>query len=88
MVEIDALRLKGISEKPEHNFFVNTGMYCLTPKALDFIPKKQFFDMTDLIDTLLNNGLPVSCYQVKKYWIDIGQYEDLERARSEYHLHF
>lgn len=87
VIEVNDSRLKCINEKPEHKFYVNTGMYCLSPEALEYIPVAQFFDMTDLIDRLLEYHKPVSCYEIKKYWIDIGQHEDLEKARSEYHLY-
>ena len=38
--------------------------------------------MTDLVQKLVQRGLPVAVFPVREQWIDIGAPEDLERARS------
>lgn len=88
VVRTDGTALKTIEEKPESRHSVNAGMYIVSPQALKYVPKDKFFDMTDLIAILLKNNEPVHCYPIKKYWIDVGNPEDLEKARSEFHLHF
>ena len=40
---------KSIKEKPNYNFFVNIGLYLMSPKVINYIPKNKFFHMTDLI---------------------------------------
>jgi len=68
--------LKNIDEKPEYDFLVNTGMYVLNPEVLEYIPENKMFHMTDLIDTLKQNGHNIGVYPVsEKSWIDIGQWE-------------
>ena len=40
-------------EKPEYTFIINTGVYVLEKRALNYIPEAVKFDMTDLIRILL-----------------------------------
>lgn len=84
VVETEAHRLLGITEKPVHHQFVNAGIYVLAPEVLDRIPSGRMFDMTDLLQALLDDDVPVSVFPVHEYWLDIGQMTDLERARRDY----
>lgn len=71
--------LKNIKEKPEFDFFVNTGMYVLEPDVLQDIPKASFFLMTELINQYLKKEKKIGVYPVSdKSWIDIGQWEELQ----------
>lgn len=73
--------LNNIQEKPEFDFYVNTGMYVCEPEVLKDIPKNKFFLMTDLINLYLKKGKKVGAYPVsEKSWIDIGQWEELQEA--------
>ena len=66
--------LKAIREKPQFDFLVNTGMYVLEPSVLEFIPKDEYFNMTDLILKIQAKGLKVGIFPVsEKSWIDVGQ---------------
>ena len=76
--------LSSISEKPEFNFFVNTGMYILKPEVLDLIPANSFFHITNLINELSKNGGKVGVYPVsEKSWVDVGQWEEYNNALKE-----
>lgn len=68
--------LKGISEKPAYDFLVNTGMYILDSSVLEYIPENTFFNITDLIQVLLQKKIRVGVYPVsEKAYIDIGQWD-------------
>jgi len=70
-----------ILEKPEYTMTINTGVYVLNTNILKFIPKNVFFDMTDLIKTLIENNMKVATYPVNENdYIDIGQWEEYKRA--------
>lgn len=70
-----------ISEKPEYTFTINTGVYILNKKSLRFISKKSYFDMTDLIKSLITNNKRVVMYPVnEKDYIDIGGWEEYKKA--------
>ncbi len=73
----------GLEEKPSERFLCNAGIYVMEPELLRFVPKTQFFDMTDLLDRTVQEGLPVSAFPILEYWVDIGQEKDLRRARQD-----
>jgi dTDP-glucose pyrophosphorylase len=76
----DVVRL---SEKPRHRFLVNAGVYLLEPGVLTYIPRQQFFNMTDLIDRLLETGRKVVSFPILEYWLDIGQPLDYQKAQED-----
>lgn len=84
VVEFTGKTLNKIIEKPKKTFFVNAGIYMLTPKLLELIPKDEFFDMTNLFEKLIENNYKVSPFSVSDYWIDIGRKDDYERANREF----
>ncbi len=70
-----------IREKPEYTITINTGVYVLSRKVFDFIPENTFFDMTDLIKTLIGQDKKVLTYPVNaSEYIDIGQWEEYKKA--------
>jgi dTDP-glucose pyrophosphorylase len=70
-----------ITEKPEYTVTINTGVYVLSKEALAFIPDNDYFDMTDLIKRLIENGKKVVTYPVNgNEYVDIGQWEEYRQA--------
>jgi dTDP-glucose pyrophosphorylase len=66
-----------LTEKPELNFLINTGVYILQPDMIDEIPYGQFFHITDLIDKIRNKGGKIGCFPIsEKSWIDIGEWNE------------
>ena len=84
VVECSDVRITGLREKPAVSFFINAGIYLLEPTAYDQIPVGQRFDMTDLINKLLQNGQTVVSFPIIEYWLDIGQHEDYQRAQEDH----
>lgn len=73
--------LKKIVEKPELDYMINTGMYVLSPKALELIPDNKYFNITDLIHELINNKFRVGVYPVsEKSYVDVGQWAEYKKA--------
>ena len=66
-----------------HKFFVNAGVYVISPKVLSSIPENKFHNMTDVIGPLLQKKKVVS-FPIHEYWIDIGNLEDYHKARGDY----
>ncbi len=74
-------KVKNIQEKPEYDLTVNTGVYVLSKKVFDLIPENEYFDMTDLMQVLLDRGENVGVYPVsQKSYVDIGQWEEYKKA--------
>lgn len=71
---------KDIEEKPEHHFVVNTGVYVLKPKVLDFISLNSPIDMPDLIKIVKFEKGSIGLYPVPGKWIDIGQWKEYNKV--------
>lgn len=77
--------LKHITEKPEYDLLVNTGMYVLEPETIRDIPKDSFFHITDLINRYLKKGKSVGVYPVSdKSWLDTGQINELHSVLERF----
>ena len=72
-----------IVEKPDHEFLVNAGIYMLEPEVIDLIPKGEFFDMVQLMNSVMANNLEVSAFPILEYWKDIGQHDQIREARND-----
>nr|WP_309145132.1 nucleotidyltransferase family protein [Brevibacillus sp. HB2.2] len=84
VVRLDQYRLTSIEEKPTQRFFVNAGIYVLSPDAIDNIPHNQYFDMPSLFDHLVKNQQQTIAFPIREYWLDIGRMADFERANMEF----
>ena len=83
VVECEGPIIRNLKEKPELMFFVNAGIYLLDPSVYKFIPSGEHFNMTDLIQWLLDAGRLVVSFPVREYWLDIGQHADYIQAQQD-----
>lgn len=83
VLECDGPNVRHLKEKPNLTFLVNAGIYLLEPSVYRYIPKDKRFDMTDLIQKLLDDHHPVMSYPIIEYWLDIGQPADYEKAQND-----
>jgi len=84
VVNIENSNILSIQEKPVHKFFVNAGIYMLSPEALNYIPEDSFFDMPNLFERLIQKKKKTVSFPVREYWLDIGRIEEYKRANDEY----
>lgn len=83
VVHLDGSRVQRIVEKPSFSLFVNAGIYLLEPAVVKRIPRDRRCDMTDLIQTLIDEGARVVSFPILEYWLDIGKPVDYEQAQSD-----
>jgi dTDP-glucose pyrophosphorylase len=89
VVDIEGSAVTGLREKPSVPFFVNAGLYAVSPAAVEMLPAEVTeFNMTDLIDAALTRGDRVGSFPVREYWLDIGQLADYERAHGDHATYF
>jgi dTDP-glucose pyrophosphorylase len=71
-------RLLKLMEKPELTFKINSGMYILEPHLLNEIPENQVFDITSLIEKILERNGNAGVFPVNEgSWRDIGDWDFL-----------
>ena len=49
IVNIEGHKVNSLKEKPTITNHINAGIYMISPKILKILPKRKYFDMTDLI---------------------------------------
>jgi NDP-sugar pyrophosphorylase family protein len=77
-----------IEEKPDIITYALAGIYVMKPEIMDLIPDDQYFGMDMLLRKMLQENLQVVKYELDKYWLDIGQIQDYEKAQYIYQDYF
>jgi NDP-mannose synthase len=78
--------VQAYEEKPEIASLVSMGVYVLEPDAVEYIPVNSYFDIPDLVQTLLDQGEPVGAFTYDGIWFDIGRKDDYEQAVETWHV--
>lgn len=69
--------MKGIKEKPEQTYMINTGVYILNPELIDEIPRGEFYHITQMIDNMRKRGGRIGCFPVSEHaWRDMGDWNE------------
>jgi NDP-sugar pyrophosphorylase family protein len=80
VVTTSGTTITGITEKPTVKHLINAGIYLMNQSVSRYIPDGQPFDMPDLIARLVAEDKPVVGFPIDEYWLDIGEFEDYQRA--------
>ena len=88
VIETEGSNIVSIKEKPLHKFFVNAGIYTLSPQVFEYIPKNEYYDMPTLFEDIIKEELKTVSFPLHEYWLDIGRIEEFEQAQSEYYRVF
>ena len=73
-----------ISEKPELNYLISTGMYVVDKELLRLMPRNQEIAFPDLIDEAKQSGKKIGVYVVEESaYMDMGQMEELEKMKKK-----
>lgn len=83
VIEGDGQRIISMVEKPAYRYFINAGIYVLSPSVLDDVARGQRIDMPTLLQQQMAQGQPVNMFPVHEYWLDIGRMEDFQRAQYD-----
>lgn len=74
----------GADEKPTMHYCINAGIYMLSKSVLGAVPTGVFYDLPTLFADLPQHGLRGGTYAHPGRWIDIGNVNDFNLARSIY----
>tara|TARA_B100000989_G_scaffold289128_1_gene260564 strand:+ start:4389 stop:5456 length:1068 start_codon:yes stop_codon:yes gene_type:complete len=77
-------KFQNIDEKPKKIFNIAAGIYILSNKLNFSFLKNNKFDMPDLLNKFAKKKLNICVYPIEEYWIDIGNTNELERAKLEF----
>ncbi|WP_017211315.1 nucleotidyltransferase family protein [Clostridium beijerinckii] len=77
--------ITSLHEKPVYSYNVSGGIYVLNPEVIKNIPRNEYFDITELINKIINENGRISSFPISDYWIDIGKVEDYYKANDDIH---
>jgi NDP-mannose synthase len=80
----NAGRLVNFREKPRSQYEVSMGVYMLSARVLDHIPRDRPFGFDNLMLDLIAAGETVAVRRFGGYWLDIGRPDDYARAIDEF----
>lgn len=79
----DGTAVKSLKEKPRYTYYSNAGIYIMNKNLLQMIPNDEFYDITDLMDRILEMNLKLITYPINGYWLDVGKHEDFKKAQED-----
>jgi len=83
VLETNNGQVVNFKEKPTYTYYSNGGIYLIKKSALKYLPKESFFNATDLMEKLIEDGKKVVSYPLSGYWLDVGKHEDFEKAQRD-----
>lgn len=83
VIESNDIKITSIVEKPKQHYFVNAGVYVLSPDVFKKLPRDKHKDMPDLFNDLISAQKNVFMFPVHEYWLDIGRLGDFEQAQQD-----
>lgn len=82
ILNLEGRNIQGLLEKPKYTYYANAGIYLIKRRALNEIPDGLFFNATDLVEKLINDGKKVIRYPLNGTWIDIGNPQEYQKAQD------
>ena len=72
----------GIEEKKDIVSKIIAGIYIMKPGIFNLIPDDTYYGVDVLIQTMLDQNIPVAKYEMSEYWLDIGRVDDYYVAQE------
>lgn len=76
-------RITEMVEKPIQRFFVNAGIYVLSPSVVNAVPRDLNIDMPTILEQQITFQKDVLMFPIYEYWLDIGRMDDFNRAQVD-----
>lgn len=81
-VDRDGDRVTSLDEKPTIAREINTGIYALEPWVVGLVERGVHAAMPDVLQQVLERDAPIGAFEVEDDWVDVGQRDQLVRARE------
>lgn len=78
-------KISSMVEKPIQRFFVNAGIYVVSPQVILSVAKNQVIDMPTLLEQHMKERDNILMFPIHEYWLDIGRMDDFKRAQVDIH---
>lgn len=85
VIEYDSNNMvSGFIEKPSYHFNVSMGIYCISRKIIEALPRGESYGFDNLMLDGLKNKLKMRVKPFDGFWLDIGRPEDYDYANENY----
>ena len=84
VIQSEGHSILSMVEKPVQRFFINAGIYMLSPDLVRTVMPGTYIDMPTLLEQQIVKNKNVNMFPVHEYWLDIGRMEDFQRAQQEF----
>lgn len=88
VIEGDGLKITNMVEKPIHKYFVNAGVYVLSPEVVNSVSEGKNITAPELVERFIKRNKNVFMFPIHEYWLDVGREEDFERAQYDFNPSF
>ena len=79
----DGNKIISMVEKPVQRFFVNAGIYVVSPEIRHSVIQNYRIDMPTLLEQFISRQANVMMFPIHEYWLDIGRIEDYNKAQRD-----
>nr|WP_321239565.1 nucleotidyltransferase family protein [uncultured Tolumonas sp.] len=79
----DGHHILEMQEKPIQRYFVNAGIYVVSPKLFTNVPRQERIDMPTLLEQQIAKQEDVLMFPIHEYWLDIGRMDDFHKAQLD-----
>jgi NDP-sugar pyrophosphorylase family protein len=76
-------KITSMVEKPVQRFFVNAGIYVVSPRVIQSVSKNHHIDMPTLLEQHMDERDNVLMFPIHEYWLDIGRMDDFNKAQED-----
>ena len=83
VVNFNGHQVNLITEKPVYRFFVNAGIYVLSPELARSVLPGVCVDMPDILQHHIDKKHKVNMFPIHEYWLDIGRMDDFKKAEAD-----
>ena len=83
IVKTQGMEIVGFEEKPVMKSYINTGVYALSPEALQELAVGEYCDTPSLFERLKMSGYRTLAFPIHEEWKDVGLPSDLKDAIFE-----
>lgn len=84
ILELQDNTVSSLKEKPRYTYFANAGIYLFKKKLLDYLPKGEHYNATDLMEKVIAENKKLIHFPVLGYWLDIGRMSDYHKAQEDF----
>ncbi|MGI8464310.1 nucleotidyltransferase family protein [Pectobacterium punjabense] len=70
-------------EKPVQSYYVNAGIYVVSPELFNSVEKNKKIDMPTLLEDKIEQSGEILMFPIHEYWLDIGRMDDFKKAQID-----